>query len=127
MIGLIWVLLAKGIDKAGIDKTLKTSSLFLGETVLSLVGLWPCQVDGHVRHIKIATEDHRLLCFEGFEIAQQTAVPILSVVEPAQIAFGIGHVDADYKQLVELGRGHSAFLIMAFDAHARLHRDGRDF
>src|SRR5437773_619060 len=46
-----------------------------------------------MRHIEVATEDHRLFLLELLEITEEVAIPALPVSEPGEVAFGIRHLD----------------------------------
>ena len=63
----------KGIDEAGIEKALETSSFLGGETVRLDVFLGAGEVDCGVCHVKIAATHHRFVLFEVLEIGEEQA------------------------------------------------------
>ena len=74
--------------------------------------------------VKIAAEQHRLLCLQLAHEVEEGRVPGLPVGQAHQFIAGIGRIDADHKEILVLGGEHPALLVVLLHPHVAGDRQG---
>ena len=101
---------APGIGKAGIEQLGELAALFVRKTRVAAVGLGVLKVDLLVRHVKVAAGHHG---FTGLALkcAQKAAVGIVprhAHIDAGELVLGVGRIDVDKPELIELERADAA-------------------
>src|ERR1700722_9469113 len=102
---------AECIDEAGVDKSLKSGALLIGESFLAAVGLRIRKIKLGVRDIEIAAKYDGLGFFQLLAVSEKRRIPMLvAQSEPAQVVLGVRGIHSDHEKLGELRRDDAALL-----------------
>src|SRR6202044_285542 len=102
---------AEGVDEAGVDKSLESRALLVGESLLAAIGFRIRQIKLGVRDIQVAAKYDRLGLLQLFAIGEKRRIPMLVPQgEPAQVILGIRRIHSDHEELGELRRDDAALL-----------------
>ena len=106
----------EGIDESGLDEFGELAALLVAEPGIVAVLLRSGQVDLFVGHIQIAAEDERFTRLpEVDEVIAEGVVPLHAVIDPLQTVLGVGGVDIDQLEILELGAEDATFRVVALD------------
>ena len=103
---------AEGVDEAGVDEVGEACAFFGREACASVVSFGAGEVDLLVGDIEITAGDDGLsFGFERFKILAEGDVPFHAVWEAEEFVFGVGSVDGDEEEVVELKSDDAAFFV----------------
>ena len=99
-----------GIGKAGVEQLGKLAALLVRKAGVAAVGLGVLKVDLLVRHVKVAAghDGFAGLALERVQKAAVSIVPGHAHVDAGEFILGVGCIDVDKPELVELQRADTA-------------------
>src|SRR5580698_493350 len=104
---------SEGIDKAGVDESLKSGTFLVGKSFLAAIRLRVRKVKLGVRDIEVAAEYDGLGFLQLLAIREEGGIPLfIAQREPAQVVLGIRRIHGDHEELGEL-RGDDTALLRA--------------
>src|SRR5262249_38320470 len=104
--------LAERVHKTRVQQGAESSALFGREAMVLHVGSRISQIDGGVRHVEVAAENHRLPSPEPLQVAEEIPVPLLPIGQTRQFPFGVRHVDIDQEEVAKFSRQYAPFLVV---------------
>jgi len=90
----------ESVDESGIDKSLESRLLFVGESLLAAIRLRIRKIKLSVRDIQVTAKNDGLGFFQLFAIREKSRIPMLvPQSEPAQVILGIRRIHGDDEEL----------------------------
>ena len=78
-----------------------------------------------MRHVHVATDEHRLLSVQPAEVFAERILPLHPVVQAPQAVLRIGRIDGDHEEVVVLERNDTPLMVMLLDTKAVSNAHGR--
>lgn len=104
---------AEGVDESGAQVGVEAGAFLGCEAVVVAVGGGVGEVQFGVGDVEVAAEDDGFGAAELEEVAEEGAVPLLAVRQAGEVASGVGDVNVDEEEVVELGGEDAAFGVVS--------------